>query len=425
MDGFSSECERSRPAIVRAKVAMPGPSKGVSGVLLAGVFTMLAVGCARNARNVAVDREEIEPHIVARLSSIDGAYSGNWSGTWNGRRGMGFFGPSLEIVVRDGASETTHWVWVRHAEIAGLTGAKGDAVPPLALRRGAGTMTFTGKPLGPKASGDVRFVADAEFVRQAKAIFGVDATAAQTLASFVWNLQADYARSMRESGAAKTLDDALALQMNGVSADYARKLREGGGDLSVGDIVRVTRSGIGADFVVSLHRPPPAPKKPDSAKAAVAAPPRSYSIDEIIELNRHGISVQQVDALREAGYSLPAEEIIKFNRHGISNDYAKKLHEAGLQYSIDDLIELNRHGIGTDYILKMRKSGYDLSVEDMIELNRHGITTDYMAALIVPGQKNLTVAQIVELNRHGVEAEFVKRLRGTKPSQPTAGPGQK
>ena len=166
--------------------------------------------------------------------------------------------------------------------------------------------------------------------------------------------------------------------------------------------------------------------------------PDTLTIDELLQLARHGVDAEYVEELRDAGYpDLSYESLMAFARHGIDADYVADLSAYGLgdlstdeivelarhgvddvlveyrelgltNLSVEQIIDLSRHGVDPDDISRWRQNGFNgLSVDDYVNLSRYGVDDGLIGALTEVGYSDLTAEQITRLARHGVDEDLI------------------
>ncbi len=140
----------------------------------------------------------------------------------------------------------------------------------------------------------------------------------------------------------------------------------------------------------------------------------TLTIDQIIELAKHGVDADYIEELRQMGYAdLSFETLMSFARHGVDAELVRSLESLGYGgASADRVVSLVRHGIDEDDIAEYAAIGYTgLSLEELVELARHGVDADDMSEFIDAGLAGLGAKDYVQLARHGVDAELAVALR--------------
>jgi len=139
-----------------------------------------------------------------------------------------------------------------------------------------------------------------------------------------------------------------------------------------------------------------------------------YTVDEWIELSRHGVDPDKVSEYEAAGLKgIPAKEMIALADNGVSPDFVSEIR-SGKRSDIGtrDLIRLAQNGVSADYVNGLSDLGAgDLSADELIRLAQNGATPEWYAALRWMGYPGLTVDRAIRLLQQGVSAEYVNQLK--------------
>lgn len=129
------------------------------------------------------------------------------------------------------------------------------------------------------------------------------------------------------------------------------------------------------------------------------------STEDLLDMRRHGITVDLVREMRAAGYrGFTAGNYIDLRNHGVGAGYLKGLAEAGMEnLSSDEITSLKNHGVRAELAQVSTDLGYRFRSQELIDLSTHGVTEEYLRNLRASGMTNLSAEQIVKLREHGVE----------------------
>lgn len=147
------------------------------------------------------------------------------------------------------------------------------------------------------------------------------------------------------------------MTMDDVSLGYIDELRRAGYAPATKQVVELIQHGVNERYVGALS----------------TLGYRPGSIDELIRMRDHGVSVDFLQALRAAGVQPSAEQAIAMRDHGVSADYLLGVRKFGYRPSIDELIQMRDHGVSLEFIARVRNAGYHPSVSDLIRLRDAGI----------------------------------------------------
>ena len=79
--------------------------------------------------------------------------------------------------------------------------------------------------------------------------------------------------------------------------------------------------------------------------------------------------------------------------------------------SLDPLITLRDHGVTLLYVKELADEGYKgLAADDLREARDHGITPDYVRGMRESGYASLPMPELIKARDHGVTAEFARQL---------------
>ena len=171
-----------------------------------------------------------------------------------------------------------------------------------------------------------------------------------------------YIEGLQSSGLKNlTVDDLIALKVQGVSPEYVREMRAAGFKTSVGDLIAMKVQGVSPDYVKELR----------------AAGLKNLNVGQIVALKVQGISPAQAGEFgREFGLSdVSVGQIVAFKVQGITPEYIRGLREAGLKdLSTGQIIAAKVQGITPEFVRKVRDHGFtDLTVDQLIRLKVTGV----------------------------------------------------
>ncbi len=144
--------------------------------------------------------------------------------------------------------------------------------------------------------------------------------------------------------------------------------------------------------------------------------PRSF--DEQFELAMAGVTLQYIDALRQAHYNPSVEDILRLLNDGVDLEYVEAVTHAGTApNSIDGLIRLRDHDVSPELLAAMRSAGTPMTVDGAIRLADHGVSPSYIQGLHQLGYSP-GVDELVRLADHDVTLGWIRQvqLQGMHPS---------
>jgi hypothetical protein len=176
--------------------------------------------------------------------------------------------------------------------------------------------------------------------------------------AFTYAPNAQFAAELQRRGMdAPTPMQQFEMMMEDVSLGYIDDLRRAGYGPTTKQIDQMIQHGVSRRYVDSL----------------TALGYRPGSIDELIRMRDHGVSVEFLQAVRDAGVRPSAEQAIVMRDHGVSAEYLKGVRQFGYRPSIDELVQLRDHGVSLEFIARVRNAGYHPTVSELIRLRDAGI----------------------------------------------------
>ncbi len=178
------------------------------------------------------------------------------------------------------------------------------------------------------------------------------------------------------------------------------------------DAVPIAAAPAGPAPVARAH-PRPGPKL--GPEASPSAQPGTFTLPEILEMSRHGVTPEYIDEMAALGYpSLSAGQLIELRSHGVHPEYAKALAQAGFdELSTDQLVIMRSQGVSPDYAAGLKNQGLErLSIADLVALRAQGITPEYVAELKKAGYEGFSVSRLIALRGRGVSGRFAAEMKG-------------
>jgi beta-lactamase regulating signal transducer with metallopeptidase domain len=139
-----------------------------------------------------------------------------------------------------------------------------------------------------------------------------------------------------------------------------------------------------------------------------------YTVEEIIEMKKFGVTREYIDAIKAAGYeNLSADGMIDFKKFGVSVSLIEALSEAGYaNLDPEELIELAKFGVSVSYIEEVRKAGFeDLSAEQIADMKKYGADLDMIASLRSEGFTDIDAEDVIDMAKYGVDGNYIREIR--------------
>jgi beta-lactamase regulating signal transducer with metallopeptidase domain len=232
-----------------------------------------------------------------------------------------------------------------------------------------------------------------------------------------------------ETKQTKSADSTSSQQANtGTKRDYIAELqRLGYTNLSVDQLIELKSHGVSIEFIEGLKREGLGDLsvehllklrshgvQPDLIRSLKASGYSDLGMDQLLKLRMHGVTPQFVSEMSTAGFPrLPLEALVKARQHGVSPAFIKDLQSLGYtQLSLDDVIKARMHGIDSNFIKELQSAGHKgLSLDELIKARQHGVDANFAKTLEPLGYSGLTLEQLIKLRNHGVNSEFIQAIR--------------
>ena len=285
-----------------------------------------------------------------------------FAGTWSIEPSSRANQVQLGMQYRRGDEEWSESHAVDLAQLQGLTAA--DLTSPgeqksFAIVRDAGTFHADGRLSGGHGAGTWTFAPSSSFVDELHRR-GVGTPSDKEQFELAMS---DFKVStldvlLRNGYARPSVGQLIEMGMHGVTDDYIRAM---GG-------VRIEPKTVTELIVMRDHG-----VTPDYAATMLHSSPQ-LSGNDLVRLRDHGVSSEYMAALTAARYgNVQPREAESMMDHGVTPEYIAGLAKLGYHPSLDDLVRLADHGVSVEFIKRLRDHGYThLSVEDLIRLRDHG-----------------------------------------------------
>jgi beta-lactamase regulating signal transducer with metallopeptidase domain len=155
-----------------------------------------------------------------------------------------------------------------------------------------------------------------------------------------------------------SVDNLIAMKVQGVTADYVREVRAAGFDATVSNLIGMKVQGVTPEYIKEM-------------RAAGLSP----NVDQLIGMKVQGVTPAYIRDLRATGVNPSLNEIIGMKVQGITPEYIKSLKAAGFNdLKTGDYIAAKVMGITPEFINQVRSRGFkDLTLHQLIGLKTAGI----------------------------------------------------
>ncbi len=176
---------------------------------------------------------------------------------------------------------------------------------------------------------------------------------------------------------------------------YIESLKAVGLDnLSVDDLVAMKIQGVTADYVRQLHE---LGLKPGA--------------DDLIAMRIQGITPDYIRDMRAGGITADADDLVAMKIQGVTPEYLRSLHDLGLKPNADDLVAMRIQRVTPEYIRDIRALGLNPTADDLVAMQIQGVTPAYIKALSVAGMAKLDADDYIAAKIQGITPEFIDKAR--------------
>ena len=224
------------------------------------------------------------------------------------------------------------------------------------------------------------------YIEEMKAAGLENLTVDQIIALKIQGITPDYVKSMRDLGMKLDADDLVGMKIQGVTADYVKQMRAATGqNLDMDDLVGMKIQGVTPEYVKQIQ---------DLGLKADAG--------EIVGMKIQGITPEYVREMRKIDPKVDTGDLMGMKIQGVTPEYVKSINALGLHPDAGELIGMKVQGVDSEYLSKMQAAGFKLSVEDAIGAKVMGVTPEFIEKARSHGFKDLTMQQLIELKNAGV-----------------------
>jgi beta-lactamase regulating signal transducer with metallopeptidase domain len=163
---------------------------------------------------------------------------------------------------------------------------------------------------------------------------------------------------------------------------------------------------------VTASDPEPVPDASAHAEAHRATPRRPvFSLDEIVQLQRHEVSTDYYDRMTELFGTLDVDEIVALKVHEIDGPYVERMVEQFGHLDVEEMLALSVHDVDVDYVQEMSRAfGRQLDFEDVVQLSVNDVDAEDVAGYQGRGL-GLEPSEVASLMARDVDADDLEELQ--------------
>lgn len=223
-----------------------------------------------------------------------------------------------------------------------------------------------------------------------------------------------YIEGLRAAGLTDlSVDQLIALKVQGVTPAYVNELRAAGLNPSVNDIVAMKVQGIDPAYIKEIRATGLNPNMHEIIAMKVQGITPAYVKEiratglnpdtrDIIAMKVQGVDPAYISEIRAAGLNPTMHEITAMKVQGVTPAYVKEIRASGLNPNMHEIIAMKVQGIDPTYIKAIRATGLNPNMHEIIAMKVQGITPEFVESVRSRGFKNLNVHQIIALKNAGI-----------------------
>jgi beta-lactamase regulating signal transducer with metallopeptidase domain len=233
------------------------------------------------------------------------------------------------------------------------------------------------------------------FIEQMRAAGLKDLTVDQAIALKVQGVTPDYVRQMHALGFSLDTEELIALRVQGVTPQYVQDMRATGLKLNADQLVGMKVQGVTPEYVREM-----------------SGLGFQVDADTLVGMRVQGVTPEYVKEMRATGLKLNADQLVGMKVQGVTPEYVREMHDLGLQADADALVGMRVQGVTPEYVKDMLAMGLKLNADQLVGMKVQGVTPEYvreMSGLGLPADADSLVGMRVQ----GVTPEYVKEMRST------------
>ena len=220
-----------------------------------------------------------------------------------------------------------------------------------------------------------------------------------------------------------SIDDLIALKVQGVTAEYVREMRAQGLKLDTDEIISMKVQGLSPEYIKEMRA---TGMKLDDVDSLIALKVQGVSpeyikemratgikcddADDVIGMKVQGISPQYVQEMKANGMDVDSDSIIGMKVQGVSPEYIRDMKAAGMQMDSDSIIGMKVQGVSPEYVKQMHALDLKMDGDDIIGMKVQGVDPEYVRSMKALGL-HLDSDDIIGMKVQGVTPEYVKGLQ--------------
>src|SRR5690242_1539296 len=232
----------------------------------------------------------------------------------------------------------------------------------------------------------------ADYVHEIHAA-GLKPSVEELIGMKVQGITPEYIRQMKDLALKTDVDNLIGMKVQGVTPEYVKEMRAAVPDLKSDELIGMKVQGITPDYVRQMKE-----LQLDT------------NADNLIGMKVQGITPGYVKEMRAAVPGLKSDELIGMKVQGITPEYIKQVHDLGLKAGADEAMGMKVQGVTPEYIQGIRATGLNPDVDELIGMKVQGVTPEYIKSLQSAGLK-FDVDELIGAKVQGITPEFIEKAR--------------
>ena len=232
----------------------------------------------------------------------------------------------------------------------------------------------------------------AEYVHEIHAA-GLKPSVEELIGMKVQGITPEYIRQMKDLALKTDVDNLIGMKVQGITPEYVKEMRAVVQKLNTDELIGMKVQGITPEYVRQMK---------DLQLDTDA--------DNLIGMKVQDITPQYVQEMRAAVPNLKSDALIGMKVQGITPAYIKQMHDLGLKAGADEAIGMKVQGITPEYVQGIRATGLNPSADELIGMKVQGVTPEYIKSLQAAGLK-FDVDEIIGAKVQGITPEFIEKAR--------------
>jgi beta-lactamase regulating signal transducer with metallopeptidase domain len=227
-------------------------------------------------------------------------------------------------------------------------------------------------------------------------------------------IRGSYIESMKSAGLGDlTVDQLIALKIQGVTPEYVRGLHEQGLHPDPDTVIAMRIQGVTPEYIHDLHSLGLSPDADQLVGMKIQGVDAAYvsaiknagiqtDIDHLVSMRIQRVTPDAIREFHQQGLQPDADQIVSMRIQGVTPEYVRDIHALGLKPDVDQFVSMRIQGVTPEYVRGFEAAGFKFSVDEVISAKIQQITQEFMEKAVKHGFQNLTLDKLIQLKHLGV-----------------------